>query len=726
MKKLIWLFLFTGAPVIAQQNLTIQQATIGQYRDFAPKTLVAPQWRKDAKSVTYLDNTYARLLQRSEETQWAENVLVTKDELAAKLKAKFPSDIFNLQYFPYTYTWKDKNTMSFTVTGGKSIYLVLFNAGTKEITSAVAIPLEGTQQVLSPDGTTAAWLQDNNIRLTMANGQNSNVTNDADKGIVNGSDYTHRQEFGINKGMWWSPDSKKLMYYRKDETMVANYPLTQWDGRIATNKDIKYPMAGEKSEEVTLVIYDVTTGKNTTLKTDGPKEQFLTTVTWSPDSKQVYVGVLNREQNHLKLNKYDAANGNFIKTLFEEKAATYVEPLHDLSFIPGNNNQFLYRSEKDGYEQLYWYNTDGKLVKKLGYKDVVVTQLLDFDTAGKNIFYIGTANNGLDRQLYKTELKSGKTTQLTKTSGTHTASVSSDGTYIFDNFTNATTPNDFIITNTKSNKTTDVLKADNPYAGKVTLPKMELVTVTAADGKTPLNGRLIYPANFDASKKYPVMVYVYGGPHAQLVTNEWLGGASLFDYYMAQQGYVVFTLDSRGSDARGRDFEHVIHRNLGVNEMADQMKGVDFLKSKSFVDADKIGVYGWSFGGFMASSLMLNHPETFKVGVAGGPVMDWKYYEIMYGERYMDTPQENPEGYKNNSVIGKAGQLQGKLLVIHGAQDPVVVQQNSMEFINACIAAGKQVDYFLYPGHEHNVRGMDRVHLNQKIADYFNTYLKKQ
>jgi dipeptidyl-peptidase-4 len=536
----------------------------------------------------------------------------------------------------------------------------------------------------------------------------------------------HRQEFGINKGMWWSPNSDKLLYYRKNETMVADFPLIQWDERIATAKDIKYPMAGMKSEEVTLVVYDIASGKNVTLKTEGPKEQFLTCVTWSPDGKQIYAGVLNREQNHLKLNKYDAATGNFIKTLFEEQATTYVEPLHDLTFVPGHNDQFLYRTEKDGFEQLYLYSTEGKLIKKLGFKDVVITELLNFDADAKNIYYVGTANNGLDRQLYKADLKSGKTTQVTTTSGTHNILLSSDGALALDSFTNTTTANDVSIVATKNSKSTSLFKAENPYDGKTVLPKMELVTVMAADGKTPLNGRLIYPANFDASKKYPVMVYVYGGPHAQLVNNEWLGGASLFDYYMAQQGFVVFTLDNRGSDARGRDFEHIVHRNLGVNEMADQMKGVDFLKTKSFVDADKIGVYGWSFGGFMTTSLMLDHADVFKVGVAGGPVCDWKYYEVMYGERYMDMPQENPEGYDKTSVIKKAPQLKGRLLVIHGAQDNVVVQQHSMEFIQACIASGKQVDYFLYPTHEHNVRGKDRIHLNQKIADYFETYLKKQ
>jgi dipeptidyl-peptidase-4 len=725
MKRLLLLFLFTGVAATAQKNLTIQEATSGQYQAFAPKSILAPQWRPDTKTITYLDPTYGKLMSRSEESNWAETTLVSKDELTSALKSKFSNDTFALRIFPYTYSWKDRNTLSLEVAGKNAAYMVLFDADKKVITNAVAIPADATQQVLSPNGATAAWLKENNIMITSAAGQNTTVTNDADKGIVNGSDYVHRQEFGINKGMWWSPDSGKLLYYRKDETMVADYPLVDWTGRIAKDNAVKYPMAGMKSEEVTLVIFDVATGKKVSLKTGEPVEQFLTTVTWSPDAKHVYVGVLNREQNHLKLNQYDAATGNLIKTLFEEKASTYVEPLHGLTFVPGNNSQFLYRTEKDGYEQLYLYHTDGKLIKKLGYKDVVITDLLNFDAAAKNVFYLGTANNGLDRQLYRVELKTGKTTQLTTIPGTHTATVSNDGTLVYDSYSNIITANEVSIINLKSNKTTSLLKADNPYTGKTILPKMELVTVIAADGKTALNGRLIYPADFDASKKYPVIVYVYGGPHAQLVTNSWLGGAGLFDYYLAQQGYVVFTLDNRGSDARGRDFEHVIHRNLGVNEMADQMKGIDFLKSKAFVDQSRIGVSGWSFGGFMATSLMLDHGDTFKVGVAGGPVIDWKFYEIMYGERYMDMPQENPEGYDKTNVIKKATKLNGRLLVIHGAQDNVVVQQHSMEFINACIAAGRQVDYFLYPNHEHNVRGKDRVHLNQKIADYFDTHLKK-
>jgi dipeptidyl-peptidase-4 len=526
--------------------------------------------------------------------------------------------------------------------------------------------------------------------------------------------------------MWWNASGTQLAYYRKDETMVGNYPIINWNEREAVNKDLKYPMAGMTSEQVTLILYDVASEKKITIQTGEPKDQYLTMVSWEPSGKYIFVGILNRDQNHLKFNKYDAITGAFVKTLFEEKATTWVEPQHALTFVPNNPNQFIYQTDFNGYNQMYLYTTDGKLLKNLGFKDVVVTNLLGFDGTNTKINYIGTANNGLDRQLYQVDIKSGKTIQLTTISGTHNASVSSDGMLVLDQYSNATTPNEISILNIKTKMAaTTLVKADNPFTGKIDMPRIEMVSLTAADGTTPLNGRLIYPANFDATKKYPVMVYVYGGSHAQLVTNKWLGGAGYFDLYMAQQGYVVFTLDNRGSDARGKKFCEVTHRNLGVNEMADQMKGVDFLKSKSFVDTNKIGVFGWSFGGFMTTSLLTSQPDTFKVGVAGGPVIDWKYYEIMYGERYMDTPQDNPEGYAKTSLLDKVKNLKGRLLVIHGAQDPVVVQQHSMNFIEASIKGGKQVDYFLYPNHEHNVGGKDRIHMYAKIADYFDVHLKK-
>lgn len=722
MKKYILSFLLVGCVTFAQK-LTIEETVTGA-RKYAPTSLTAVQWRKDSKSVTYLSSDFTNLMEKSATSGWTVTTLATKSEFEAALKEALPTDEFVLRTFPFTIEWKSNNTFQTEIASKTNQYQVTYDVITKKITSKIGYALEGSQARFASNSN-VAWLKDNNIRIT-SNNKTIEVTNDENPAIVNGSDYVHRQEFGIDRGMWWNASGTQLAYYRKDETMVGNYPIINWNEREAVNKDLKYPMAGMTSEQVTLVLYDVASGKKVTLQTGEPKDQYLTMVSWEPTGKYIFVGVLNRDQNHLKFNKYDASTGAFVKTLFEEKATTWVEPQHALTFVPNNPTQFVYQTDFNGYNQMYLYTTDGKLLKNLGFKDVVVTNLLGFDVTNSKINYIGTANNGLDRQLYQVDIKSGKTIQLTTISGTHNASVSSDGLLVLDQYSNATTPNEISILNIKTKMaTTTLVKADNPFTGKIDMPRIEMVTLTAADGTTPLNGRLIYPSNFDATKKYPVMVYVYGGSHAQLVTNKWLSGAGYFDMYMAQQGYVVFTLDNRGSDARGKKFCEVTHRNLGVNEMADQMKGVDFLKSKSFVDTNKIGVFGWSFGGFMTTSLLTSQPDTFKVGVAGGPVIDWKYYEVMYGERYMDTPQDNPEGYAKASLLDKVKNLKGRLLVIHGAQDPVVVQQHSMNFIEASIKAGKQVDYFLYPNHEHNVGGKDRIHMYAKIADYFDVHLKK-
>lgn len=722
MKKYILSFLLVGSMSFAQK-LTIEETVTGP-RKYAPTSLIAQQWRKDSKSITYLSTDFSSLLEKSAANGWKETTLSTKAEFEAALKAKFPTEEFVLRTFPFAFEWKTANTFETEIASKTNNYKVVYDVTTKQISSSIGYSNEGAQARFASNNN-VAWLKDNNIRIT-SNNKTIEVTNDENPAIVNGSDYVHRQEFGIDRGMWWNASGTQLAYYRKDETMVGNYPIINWNEREAVNNDIKYPMAGMTSENVTLVVFDVASGKKVTIQTGEPKEQYLTMVSWEPTGKFIFIGILNRDQNHLKFNKYNASTGEFIKTLFEEKATTWVEPQHALTFVPNNPNQFIYQTDFNGFKQMYLYNTDGKLIKNLGFKDVVVTNLLGFDAKNSKINYIGTANNGLDRQLYQVDLKTGKTVQLTTVSGTHNASVSSDGMMVLDQYSNTTTPNEVSILNIKTKMAnTTLVKAENPFTGKIDLPKIEMVTLTSPDGKTPLNGRLIYPANFDATKKYPVMVYVYGGSHAQLVTNKWLGGAGYFDVYMAQQGYVVFTLDNRGSDARGKRFCDVNHRNLGVNEMADQMKGVEFLKSKSFVDTDKIGVFGWSFGGFMTTSLLTSQPDTFKVGVAGGPVIDWKYYEIMYGERYMDTPQDNPEGYAKASLLDKVKNLKGRLLIIHGAQDPVVVQQHSMNFIEASIKAGKQVDYFLYPNHEHNVGGRDRIHMYAKIADYFDVHLKK-
>lgn len=723
MKKITFILLLLTAPLVfAQRNLTIQEATLAQYRSFYPKTYHYVQW-KDNANLTHLSEDYASLTNRNLKNNWqVETILALSDlQKAIQNVSHMP---LNLTRFP-AYTWKDANTFSFELDQESQRYFIDYDLTSQTAQLRFTIDALAQDPIVSRNADYLAWLKDNNIVITTLNGKTIEVTHDKPEDFLNGSKDTHRNEFGIDRGMWWSPKQDQLLYYRKDHRMVSDYPLVVFSTRVATVKNIKYPMAGMTNEQVRLVIHDVNTGAKVTLQTGEGVDQFLTMVTWDPSGNYVYVGLLNRGQNHLKLNKYNAATGAFESTLFEEKDTTYTEPSQGLVFNPKNDKEFVYFTELEGYRQPKLYNTDGKSIRNLGFEDVVVTDFYGFDADGKHILYQGTAHNGLDRMLYKTNIKKGTTELITETSGTHNMTLNPAKTFYYDQFSNLETPNTVQITSVQNaDKSTTLLTAADPYTNIIDMPKMELLQLTAADGKTPLNARILYPTDFDETKKYPVMVYVYGGPHAQLIQNNWLGGSSLFFHYMAQRGYIVFTVDNRGSAHRGKAFEHVIHRQLGQVEMQDQLKGIEYLKTKNYVDATKIGVYGWSFGGFMTTSLVLNHPDVFQVGVAGGPVMDWKFYEIMYGERYMDTPQENPAGYEKTSLLNKATQLTKPLLIIHGAQDPVVVQQHSMEFIEACIKAGVQVDYFLYPSHEHNVMGQDRVHLNQKIADYFFLHLK--
>ena len=544
----------------------------------------------------------------------------------------------------------------------------------------------------------------------------------------------HRNEFGIDGGLFWSPKASRLAFYRMDQSMVVDYPLVNTKAREAEVRNIKYPMAGMKSHEVTVGVWDCALQKLVYLNTARDtsvheREMYLTNIAWSPDEKYVYIAKINREQNHMWLEQYDAATGDFMKVLFEETNPRYVEPCEPMIFTH-KGDQFLWYSMRDGYKHLYLYNLDGTLVKQVTKGEYEVEGFIQFDKKGENIFIYANKNNLDGRDAYRVNLKNGTMECLTNynsAEGTHTVVVNDEGTRMVDYFSAVDNPGEvnYVININKpaNHRDYNIYRAENPLKDYA-MPGVELGTIKAADGKTDLYYRLITPPNMEKGKKYPTLVYVYGGPHSQLVTDSWLGGGNLYFMFLAQQGYVVFTVDNRGTDNRGFEFESCTHRHLGEIEMADQMEGVKFLKSLPYVDQDRMGVEGWSFGGFMTITMKLAHPEVFKVGCAGGPVIDWKWYEIMYGERYMDTPQENPEGYEANSLLNKAQNLEGRLLVIQGAEDNTVVPQHSTEFIERCINNFKQVDYFMYPHHEHNVLGRERLHLYQKMFDYYETFLK--
>jgi dipeptidyl-peptidase-4 len=691
----------------SQKKLTIEDAS-GMNRAIYPTSLRNLQWIGSGDSFTYIENNTVVVRKASSTVS---DTLIRFREINEMMKA---SGFDTLARIP-SINWVSESSFSFS--GKNSIYLL--NLKSKTVSLVNKYPEEAENIDSKADGKLIAYTLKNNLFIA-SSGKQIQVTNDENSGIVNGQ-IVSRNEFGINKGTFWSPSGKYLAYYRKDETKVTDYPLVDIDTRIATEKKIKYPMAGMTSELVTLVIYNVAAGSYMTIKTGDQVEQYLTSVTWGPDEKSIYISILNRGQNDLKLNRYDVISGNLERTLFEEKNEKYVEPEHPLSFIGSDPGQFIWFSERDGYQHLYLYDTSGTLVRQLTHGPWVVTSLIGMDNKGGDVYFLSTKNSPLNEDVFSVDLKSAKIQPLSLNTGVHSPILSPGGKYLLDIFSDTLVGREYAVIDTKGKVLQVVSRTDEPLHA-YTQCKIHIFKLKANDS-TELYSEIIYPPDFRPDKKYPVIVYVYGGPHDQLVNNTWLGGTSLFNYYLAQQGYIIFTLDNRGSANRGLAFEQAVFRHLGTLEVSDQMVGINYLKSLPYIDPDRIGVMGWSYGGFMTISLMLREPDIFKVGVCGGPVCDWKYYEVMYGERYMDTPEENPDGYKEASLLERAGNLKGDLLIIHGTFDPTVVWQNSLSLLKRFIDEGKQVDYFVYPGHEHGVGGKDRVHLNKKIEKYFVEHL---
>ncbi|GAF04295.1 prolyl tripeptidyl peptidase precursor [Saccharicrinis fermentans DSM 9555 = JCM 21142] len=626
----------------------------------------------------------------------------------------------HLQALTSLYNIKWINNHTFWVDNKEAI--VVYNIDSKKIEYFLSYPKNAKHIHFNDKASAIVYLEGYDLYISQLNREPVKIENGSKEGIVLGQ-AVHRSEFGIVDGIFWSPTGNSVAFYRMDETMVTDYPLVNINRRVAQTENIKYPMAGMKSHEVTVGVYDLDTGDLVYMQTGEPKEKYLTNVAWSGDEQNILIAVLNRAQNHMKMEVYDSKTGHFVKELFEEKSDTWVEPENPALFLPASPNQFVWQSERDGYNHLYLYDINKGLKKQLTAGQWVVTSVLGLDIKSKYLFFEATKDGGvLNRHLYKVSLSNGRISRITSEMGTHVTSVSKSGNRVIDMYSNLETPRIIQLLDVKKRSSVQLHEAKDPFLG-YRMGRIVMDTIKAADGKTDLYSRMILPPDFDASKKYPVVVYVYGGPHAQLVKNSWLGAARMWQLYMAQQGYIAFTMDNRGTPDRGCEFEKVIHRQLGEVEAADQMQGVKYLQSLPYVDENRIGVHGWSFGGFMTINLMEKYPDVFKVGVSGGPVTDWKYYEIMYGERYMDLPEENKKGYEMTNLNMRTKNLKGRLLVIHGAIDPTVVWQHSLYFIEQCIKNRKQVDYFVYPRHEHNVRGADRVHLMQKVTNYFNDFL---
>ena len=710
--------LLLALPAMAQQTkqFSLDELMWGgsSYWQLQPKSLYTSFWgdrllEVDVEQVRTLADEKGRKVKKPE-------VLFTLDQVNAAIDTAKWGKVYSLMSHRFT---SGKETCCLLATS-KVRFLYDWKARKVVWQQPVAEQVQASEYEQQSRQT--AYVKDWNLYVTRADGQTLQVTTDGSRELQYGMS-VHRDEFGIHKGLFWSPKGSLLAFYRMDQTMVTDFPLVDIDHRVAQLAPEKYPMAGMTSHKVTVGIYNPATQKTVYLQAGDPTDRYFTNIAWSPDERTVYMIELPRTQDKAELVAYDAATGQRKAVLYTETNSRYVEPMNPIRFLPWDDTKFLYQSRRDGYNHLYLFDTTGRELRQLTQGRFEVLDVLGFNTKTKSVIIQSNEASPIRYNHYSVSVETGRRTLLDNGRGVHYAKLSESGAFLLDRWSAPDTYRCVDLVSTVKPSQLQLHTAQSPYAGNG-LPPVESGTIKAADGQTDLYYRLVKPVGFDPQKKYPAVVYVYGGPHAHNVDESWNYLARPWEVYMAQRGYLLFVLDNRGSENRGFEFESVTHRHLGDNEMADQIEGVKFLKSLPYVDGDRLGVHGWSFGGFMTTNLMCSYPDVFKVGVAGGPVIDWKYYEVMYGERYMDTPEENPEGYAGSSLLPKAKNLKGRLQIIVGYNDPTCVLQHSLSFLRACEDAGTQPDYFVYPGQGHNMMGQDMVHLHERITRYFDDYLR--
>ena len=683
------------------KSLTVEDAVMGYYNGLYPEKITGLQWVPGTELYSAINSNILYVFDNTGK--------IKKKLTLAEIKTTLKNP--ELSYMPRL-TWESPTEIHLTLKDK----LYILDPFKNELKKFITLPDRFENIDFHFNSESIAYTQENDLFI-WRDGQETRVTKNNEHNTSGQA--IARYEFGISKGTFWSPSGAFLAFYEKNEENVTEYPLLDYSSTPASSHPIKYPMAGQLSEHGRVGIVDSETGETAYLQQMGEDDSYVTNIAWSPDNQFIYLAHLNREQTSMALNKYNR-KGDFLKTIYQEFDEEYVEPENPPYFIPNGKGEFIWITEKNGFSNLVLMNDDG-IIRELTNLTYEITDFIGFNSEGTKAFFHATGENPTENHGYAVELETGTVTQLTSGNGTHTISVSESGKFYIDNYSSTTIPGKTTLYHTTKSKSWEILSAENPLS-EYSIGTTEIFSKKTSDG-TELWCRMIKPSHFDETKKYPVLFYVYNGPHVQLVTDSWLGGASLWMHSLAEEGYIIFTVDGRGSSHRGIDFEQTVHENMGTIEVQDQAEMAEWLKTLPYTDNDRFAVHGWSYGGFMTTSLMLKKPGLFKVGVAGGPVIDWRLYEIMYTERYMDTPETNPEGYAEADLKTHVANLEGKLMLIHGASDDVVVMQHSMEFLTKCIEEGKEIEFFPYPGHAHNVRGKDRVHLMTKVLNYIKSIL---
>ncbi|WP_298393826.1 S9 family peptidase [Flavobacterium sp.] len=713
--KIITLFLLTTFSVVAQQKISVEEIYTGAFR---AKGMDALQSMKNTNQYTVLNSDRATRSQQIDLYDFA-----TLKKVATLINTK---DFKELSDGIDSYTFSADEKQILIANNSNAIFrrsftadYYLYNLATKALTKVLEQVQEPT---ISPDGTKIAFAKTNDLYIYDIASKNAvRVTNDGVKNaVINGiTDWVYEEEFAFVRAFDWSSDSKKLAYIRFDESEVPQFSMDLYKKDLyPTAETFKYPKAGEKNAVVSLHIYNLAGNISQPINLGNYSDFYIARIQWTKDANLVSVQVLNRHQDNLDLIFVDATTA-VAKVVLNEKDKAYVDVTDNLTFL--NDNSFIWTSEKDGFNHIYLYDKNGKLKNQVTKGNWEVTSYYGFDEKTKTVFYQSVENGSIIRDVYKISLDGKKKVKLTQQVGTNGATFSPDFTYFINSFSSATVPPTYTLNSSKDGKQVQSIVDNTALLDKLKkydLPNKEFFELTTEKGNK-LNAWMIKPKDFDATKKYPVFMFQYSGPGSQEVANNWLDTNDMWFMMLTQQGYIVACVDGRGTGFKGANFKKCTQKELGKFEVEDQIDAAKVIGSYAYVDKARIGIFGWSYGGFMSSNCLFKGADVFKMAIAVAPVTNWRFYDSIYTERYMTTPQENASGYDDNSPINHVSKLKGNFLLIHGTADDNVHVQNSMQMIEALIQANKQFDWAIYPDKNHGIfGGKTRIQLYNKMTNY--------
>jgi dipeptidyl-peptidase-4 len=713
----LFLILFLASVSLQAQALKkVSLEDVFKKNTFAQKSVYGINWMKDGKYYSSQVNRvgFPTVVKINVTTGAEEAVLLDGRALGLNFSS---------------YSFNSDESKALVATDVESIY----RRSTKGIFYVVDMATGEKQQLmngekisyatLSPDNDKVAFVKDNNLYLVeLATNQTTQITKDGEwNKIINGAaDWVYEEEFSMSQAFSWSPDGKKIAFIRFDETDVPEFNMQLWGPLYPADYRFKYPKAGEKNAEVSIHVYDLASKNIQKVDAGSEKDIYLPRIYWTKDANQLAFIRLNRLQNKLDLFHANATTGSS-KLILSEESETYVDlDYNDNLQYLSDGKSFIRTSEKDGYKHIYHHAMDGSLIRQITSGDWEVTELVGVDEKNKKIYFVSAEASPLERNFYVIDFSGKNKKTLTPLAGTHRINMSPDHRFFIDYYSTTEMPQ-VVTLHESSGKLLKSLEENEELKERLksfALGKKEFFTFPTVDG-TALNGYVIKPADFDPNKKYPVLMYVYGGPGSQNVLNSWGGTRDFWHQALVAEGYIVACVDNRGTGARGRDFKHATYANLGKLETVDQIEGAKYFAKQSYIDPSRIGIWGWSYGGYMSSLSLMIGNDVFKTAIAVAPVTTWRYYDTIYTERYLQTPQLNPSGYDDNSPISHVNKLKGNFLLIHGTGDDNVHFQNAVDLVDALIAADKQFETFYYPNRNHGIYGGNTTwHLYSMMTDF--------